>query len=88
MSEDLKKLARELESVNKKIGKRAHGGVVGSAHPSTFDELGRPELEIENDLAREKIKEKIQKQGHGGVIGTAHPSALDEISTPELQEDV
>ena len=58
------------------INKLSHGGVIGSAHPSTILEL----QEVE------RVKMVPGKLAHGGVIGTAHPAAIDEISLPELKE--
>ena len=60
-----------LDSLKDKIGKLAHGGLIGSAHPSALDELAQVE------------KDKIGKLAHGGLIGSAHPSALDELTQVE-----
>jgi hypothetical protein len=64
-------------AIPEKLTKRAHGGVVGSAHPATIREL----------YEAEELKKKHGKLAHGGIVGSAHPAAIDDIVQPEIDTD-
>jgi len=62
-----------------KIGKLAHGGLVGSAHPGIIKELYEAEI-------LQTSKDKIGKLAHGGLIGSAHPAIIEEFEQADIKK--
>jgi hypothetical protein len=63
----------DIPDLKKPIGKLAHGGLIGSAHPASLRDLYEAEVR----------EQRLGKLAHGGLIGSAHPSAIDDVSNPE-----
>jgi hypothetical protein len=64
-----------VPELEKKLGKLAHGGLIGSAHPATAEEVSRPE-EI---AAAAEAPKRLGKLAHGGLVGSAHPVSLKDL---------